>query len=169
MSKKRGLLLLFVFCVSFVSLATASASQAAPGAAKNPDPCTLLTKGEIQEVIGQPVGDGKLNMMANASVGRPCEFKVGDYGVFSLLVKPVGAGENAMAGMAQLKKMGKSCTDVAGLGDGSFYFDAGYGMLSFNTFKGSTYLIITMLVPGMNADVQRTCAEKLMRKALAKL
>jgi hypothetical protein len=42
-------------------------------------------------------------------------------------------------------------------------------MLSFNTFKGSTYLIITMLVPGMGADTQRAGAEKLMRKALAKL
>jgi hypothetical protein len=42
-------------------------------------------------------------------------------------------------------------------------------MLSFNTLKGSKYLIITMLVPGMSADVQRTCAEKLMRKALAKI
>jgi hypothetical protein len=65
--------------------------------------------------------------------------------------------------------MGKSCTEVAGIGDGSFYFDAGYGMLSFNTFKGSTYLIITMLVPGMSAEAQRTCAEKLMQKALAKI
>lgn len=168
MSKKLGLSLLFAVCV-LASFAAASASQAAVGSAKTPDPCTLLTKQEIQDVIGQPVGDGKPNMNANAAVGRPCEFKVGDYGVFSLLVKAAGPGENAKTGMAQLAKMGISSTEIAGLGDGSFSFDAGYGMLSFNTFKGSTYLVITMLVPGMGADTLRTCAGQLMRKALAKL
>jgi len=168
MSNKLGLSLLFALCV-MAAFAAASAPQAAVGSAKTPDPCTLLTKQEIQDVIGQPVGDGKPNLNANAAVGRPCEFKVGDYGVFSLLVKAVGPGESAKTVMAQLAKMGTSSTEVAGLGDGSFYFDAGYGMLSFNTFKGSTYLIITMLVPGMGADTQRAGAEKLMRKALAKL
>jgi hypothetical protein len=169
MSTKRGLVFLFVLCWLSVCFAAAAASQSSPGVSKNPDPCTLLTKAEIQEVIGQPVGDGKLNTMANPSVGQPCEFKVGDYGVFSLLVKTAGPGENAGSAMAQLKKMGTSCTEVAGVGDGSFCFDAGYGMLSFNTFKGPKYLIITMLVPGMSMDAQRSCAEKLMRKVLSKI
>jgi hypothetical protein len=108
-------------------------------------------------------------MNANPLVGRPCQFKVGDYGVFSLLAKTAGPGENAASAMAQLRKMGKPCAEVPGLGGGSFYFDAGYGVLSLNTFRGSAYLVITMLVTGMSPDTQKACAEKLMRKALAKL
>jgi hypothetical protein len=64
---------------SFVSFAAASASQASSGAANKPDPCALLTKGEIQEIIGQLVGD---------------------YGVFSLLIKAAASGENAKSAMA---------------------------------------------------------------------
>ena len=171
MFKKRDLssrLILTMLSVAFVSV-MAVAGQTASGTLKSPDPCSLLTKEEIQEVLGQPVQAGKLNTTANASVGQPCEFKVGDYGVFSLLIKKVGPGENAESGMAQLRKMGKACAQIAGLGDGSFSFDAGYGMLSLNTFKGSAYLIITMLVPGMAEDAGKACAEKLMRKVLAKL
>ncbi|MCK7468644.1 MAG: hypothetical protein MZU91_11395 [Desulfosudis oleivorans] len=159
MSNKLGFSLLLAFCV-MASFAAASASRTGAGSANTPDPCNLLTKQEIQDVIGQPVGDGKPNMNANAAIGRPCEFKVGDYGVFSLLVKAAGPGENAKAGMAQLSKMGTSATEIAGLGDGAFYFDAGYGMLSLNTFKGSTYLIIAMLVPGMGADTQQGLRRK---------
>ncbi len=171
MFRKSGLLPRFILSISFVSFVTAMAlaGQTAPGTIKKLDPCSLLTKEEIQEAVGQPVQAGKLNTMANASVGQPCEFKVGDYGVFSILVKNAQAGENAAAGMAQLKKMGQSCTEIAGLGDGSFSFAAGYGVLSLNTFKGSAYLIITMLVPGMGEAAQKACAEKLMRKALSKL
>lgn len=170
-SKTRFLSRRLTFSAVLVSLIAvmAPAWQAAPGAAKKPDACSLLTKEEIREAVGQPVEAGKLNTMANASVGQPCDYKIGDYGVFSILPKIVGPGENAAAAIAQLKKMGMSYTEISGLGDGSFYFDAGYGMLSLNTFKGSTYLIITILVPGMAEDAQRTCAEKLMRKALSRL
>jgi hypothetical protein len=166
MSKKQRRFVLSVLCLAFASIA--AAGQAATTAAKPLDPCVLLTKQEIQEVLGQPVGDGKPNMNANPQVGQLCQFKVGDYGVFSLLTKTAGPGENAASAMAQIRKKGKPCAEVPGLGDGSFYFDAGYGVLSLNTFKGSEYLIITMLVPGLSPDTQRACAEKLMSKALAK-
>jgi hypothetical protein len=42
-------------------------------------------------------------------------------------------------------------------------------MLQLNTFKGSQYLIITMLVPGATETAQKTAAEKLMREALTKI
>jgi hypothetical protein len=42
-------------------------------------------------------------------------------------------------------------------------------MIQLNTFKGSKYLIITMLVPGVAEAAQKTSAEKLMRIALRKI
>jgi len=152
-----------------LALAVSLAGQAFPLSAAGSDSCSLLTKEEIQEALGQPVQAGKLNTMANAAVGQPCEFKVGDYGVFSILSKTAGPGENADSVMTQLKKMGKPCAEIPGLGDRSFSFDAGYGMLSLNTFKGSRYLIITILVAGMTPDAQKAGAEKLMKKALSSL
>jgi hypothetical protein len=133
------------------------------------DACTLLTKAEIQAVIGQNVGDGKLNTKANPAVGLPCEYVIGSSGVFSILVKPVGPGETADKVMGELKKMKIAVSDAPGIGDRSFFSSPGYGMIQLNTFKGSKYLIITMLVPGAAEAAQKTSAEKLMRMALTKI
>lgn len=133
------------------------------------DACTLLTKAEIKAALGQAVGDGKLNANANPAVGAPCEYKVGDYGVFSILAKAVGPGETADKVMAELKNRKIAVSDAAGIGDRSFFSSPGYGMIQLNTFKGPRYLIITMLVPGATEAAQKTAAETLMRKALTKI
>jgi hypothetical protein len=133
------------------------------------DACSLLTKDEIKAALGQGVGDGKLNANANLAVGAPCEYKVGDYGVFSILVKAVGPGETADKVMAELKNRKIAVSDAAGIGDRSFFSSPGYGMIQLNTFKGPRYLIITMLVPGATEAAQKTAAETLMRKALTKI
>jgi hypothetical protein len=133
------------------------------------DACTLLTKAEIQAVIGQNVGEGKLNAKANPAVGLPCEYVIGSSGVFSILVKAVGPGETADKVMGELKKMKIAVSDAPGLGDRSFFSSPGYGMIQLNTFKGSKYLIITMLVPGAAEAAQKTSVEKLMRMALTKI
>ena len=59
------------------------------------DPCALLAKAEIQAVVDQNVGDGALNTKANLTAGALCEYKVGDFGAFSMLVKTTGPGETA--------------------------------------------------------------------------
>jgi hypothetical protein len=149
-----------VFCFAGVA--------AAQGAQKI-DACTLLNKAEIQAAVGQSVGDGKLNTQANPAVGTPCEYVIGSGGVFSILAKAVGPGENADKVMTELKKMKIAVSDAPGVGDRSFFSSPGYGMLQLNTFKGPKYLIITMLVPGATEAAQKTGAEKLMRKALTKI
>jgi hypothetical protein len=147
-----------VFCFTGVA--------AAQGAQKI-DACTLLTKAQIQVAVGQNVGDGKPN--ANPAVGASCQYVIGDYGVFGIVVKPVGPGETADKMMTELKKMKIAVSDAPGIGDRSFFSSPGYGMLQLNTFKGSRYLLITMLVPGATEAAQKTAAEKLMREALTKI
>jgi hypothetical protein len=134
------------------------------------DPCSLLSKADIKAAVGQEVSDGKLNTKANQAVGSPCEYKVGDYGAFSILVKTAGPGENADKVSSELKKMNISVSDAtAGIGDRSFFSSPGYGMIQLNTFKGTKYLIITMLVPGATEAAQKAAAEKLMIKALTNI
>ena len=133
------------------------------------DPCALLTKAEIQEALGKPVQDGKPNTSANAAVGLPCQYVVGDYGVFSILVKPVGPGETPDNVLAGLNKAKMKTADAPGIGDRSFFSFPGYGMVQLNTFKGTQYVIMTMLVPGLSEEAQKAPAEKLMKKVLLKL
>ena len=104
------------------------------------DACTLLTKAEIQAALGQEVGAGKLNEKANPLVGQPCEYKVGGYGVFSILVKTAGAGETADKVAAEFKKRKIAVSDAGAVGDKSFFSSPGYGMIQLNTFKGDKYL-----------------------------
>mgnify|MGYP001078649548 CR=1 FL=1 len=135
---------------------------------KKVDPCALLTKEEIQEALGKPVGDGKPNTKANPSVGIPCEYVVGDYGAFSILVKPLGPIETPDKIQSMLAKMMKTA-DAPGIGDKSFFAFPGYGMVQLNTFKASRYLIITMLVPGATEPAQKNAAKELMLKALTRI
>ena len=149
-----------VFC--FTGVAVAEAPQKI-------DACTLLTKAEIQAAVGQNVSDGKLNAKANPDVGAPCDYVIGDYGAFSILVKAATFSETADKMMAELKKMKIAVSDAPGIGDRSFFSSPGYRMLQLNTFKGSKYLIITMLVPGATEAAQKIAAEKLMITALTKI
>ena len=159
--------LLSLVAVPFVH--TALEAQAVPGGTKKIDPCTLLTKAEIQEILGLPVKNGKLNTTANAAVGQPCQYVVGDYGAFSILVKTAGPGETADAIMAGLAKSKIKTEAAPGFGDRSFFAFPGYGMLQLNTFKGTHYVIMTLLVPGKTEDSQKAPAGKLMQKVLAKI
>ncbi len=150
-----------LFCCSGVAFAE--------GGGQKVDPCALLAKAEIQAVVGQNVGAGALNTKANVTAGALCEYKVGDFGAFSMLVKTTGPGETADRTMTELNKMKIATSEVPGLGDRSFFSSPGYGMIQLNTFKVPSYLIITIMVPGATEAAQKTQAEILMRKALAKI
>jgi hypothetical protein len=139
---------------------------AAFGQAKLPDPCALINKADVKEAAGKDVADGKLNPN---SAGPMCEFKVGDVGAFSLLVRQAGLSETPDKILQAFQKRKIETTEAPGLGDRSFFSSPGYGMVQLNTFKGSTYLIVTLLIPGTPEAAGRTVAEKAMRKALSKL
>jgi hypothetical protein len=157
-------LLLSLFLALLVPLAVLEAQTA-----KTPDSCSYLTKAEIQEILGQPVQDGKLETRANAAVGQPCQYVVGDYGVFSILVKSIGPGETPEKIRAEFAKLRQKTADGPPVGDKSFFVYPGYGMLQLNTFQGAKYVIMTLMIPGLNEESQKAPAEKLMKKVLPKL
>ncbi len=132
-------------------------------------PCSLLTQAEIQEAIGKPVEAGKPNGVVNAAAGSSCDYRIPPYGTFSLLVKPLGAGETPDRILAAFQKRKAKVTVVPGLGDQSFFLNPGYGMIQLNSFKAGSYLLITMMVPGSTEDAGRAIAVQLMKKVLARL
>ena len=155
--------------VLLFSLTAAVALASNPGETKKIDPCSLLTKAEVQEAIGQPVKDGKPNTKANAAVGIPCEFGIDPYGAVSILAVEATPSYAPDKVMASLKKMNIAVTDAPGFGDRSFFADMGYGMLQLNTWKGVHYLILTLSVPGATEAQQKAAAGKLMAKVLGRL
>ncbi len=145
-------------------LAGPAGARAAPA-----DSCSLLSAAEIQAAVGKPVGAGKPNARANPLVGLPCEYRVGDLGGFSVLVKAAAAGETAASVKAALAKQQIAVAPSAALGDGSFFSSPGYGMVQLNTFKGTSYAIITLMMPGASEAAQKAAAERLMRLVVQKL
>jgi hypothetical protein len=143
-------------------------AQTKPGAGKNIDPCALLTKAEIQEVLGKPIGDGVKDPDANPSEGRVCLYSVGDAGGFSILVKTTGPGETPDKALSEMKKYGIKTADAPNIGDRSFYVFPG-GMLQLHTFKGNLYFVMALTIPDMTEDAEKGPAEKLMKKLLSKL
>lgn len=133
------------------------------------DSCSLLTSAEIQAAVGQEAGEGKLNTRANPLVGQPCQYKVGAYGVFSILAKETVSGETADSTKAELEKYNVEVSEASGIGDSSFFSKPGYGMIQLNTFQGDKNLIITLLVPGATEADQKTAAEALMRMVLDRI
>jgi len=87
---------------------------------------------------GKPVQDGKPAANANPAVGSPCQYVVGDFGAFSILVKATGPGETPDAVQAGLKRSNIKTADAPGIGDRSFFSFPGYGMVQLNTFKGAS-------------------------------
>jgi len=158
-----------LLCLGAAAALLSFSRPAAAQNAKTPDPCALLTRAEIKAAIGQEVGEGKVNPNANPSVGVTCQYVVGSYGTFSILIKTARPEENAGKVKAELKKRNIAVTDAAGTGDQSFFSSMGYGMIQLNTFKGPHYLIITMLVQESTEAAQKTAAEKLMRLALTRI
>jgi len=164
----RGSLKLFVAFLLLLPFPSAILEAQTSGTGKI-DPCALLTKAEIQEALGKPVQDGKPNPNANPAVGLPCQYIVGDYGAFSILVKTSRPGETPDAVQAGLKRSNFKTADAPGIGDRSFFSFPGYGMVQLNTFKGSQYILMTLMVPGLTEDALKAPAEKLMKIVLQKL
>jgi len=155
----RTLLISTAALVLFSNMAVAQAT------AGRVDTCRLVTKAEVQLAVGLPVADPK----PNASNPALCDFKVGDYGVVGFAVQPNRPGETPDRIMSELAKRKIQPVEVKGIGDRAFFTSPGYGMVQLNTFKGSNYAIITLMVPGASQEKVKAAAEQLMKKALLKL
>jgi hypothetical protein len=163
-----GLRIFAMVAIMFISLIVIFAAPQA-GTVKAVDPCSLLTQAEIQEILGKPIQAGKLNAGVNPAVGSNCNYIVGDFGSFNVLIKPLGYSETPERIKAQFTKMKMNPVDLPKVGDSSFFTSPGFEMVQLHTFKTSRYILFTLLVPGLKEPAVRPMAEKLMRKLLPRL
>ena len=136
-----------------------------PAGAARLNPCTLVSKADVQQAVGQDVADQKVNPN-NAAV---CGYQVGDFGSVSFLVSQPRPGETPDKVMAELQKRKIPVAVAPGIGDRSFFASPGYGMTQLNTYKGPHYIILTILIPNAGEQKQKAVADKLMRKVVSKL
>jgi hypothetical protein len=150
----------FLLAVSVLPLFIVAAS-----AQKKLDPCTLVSKADVQAIVGSAVGDFTPNK-TNPAV---CDIKIGDLGSAGFTAQEAGPGSTPDRIIAELNKRKIKTVDAPGIGDRAFFAEHGMGMVQLNGFKGKNYVIVTMMMFGAPADKQKAIAGKLMQKALAKL
>lgn len=121
---------------SGVATAAATGPQATPSSSASADPCTLLTKAEVESILGGAVGEP----VAEHSEGsRTCTYK-NDSG--NNLMTSINDRPSSTEALEQYRGLIKG-RSVSGVGDGAT--EAPMGMISF--VKGSTLYIINASVP----------------------
>lgn len=142
---------------------------AGSAAEKTADPCSLLTPAEIQAILGEPVKAGTPKINSNPLSGAGCTYVVNDFGSFNVLVKPLQAGETPEKIKAMFAKMKMKPLDLPGVGDASFFTSPGFEMVQLHTFKGSKYILFTLMDPKKKEVAAQPLAAKLMEKLLPRL
>jgi hypothetical protein len=129
------------------------------------DPCTLLARAEVEEVVGLPVED-PVPHPGNAAI---CHFDLGAEGAVGITTQGLGGGHTAERMIAEFEGRNIQVRDAPGLGDRSFFAGHGYGITGLNTCAKERCIIITLFLSGEPESRQEALAEALMRKALPRL
>ena len=133
------------------------------------DPCKLLTKSEVEAAVGRPVSDGKTEPGATPAAGSSCTYDIPPYGTLNILIRPLSSIETPEKIKNAFARRKPKLEDAPEIGNHAFYLYPGYGMIQLNAFKGSNYMLITILTPEADEAAAKTAAGKLMAMLLEKL
>jgi hypothetical protein len=153
---------LIVFFLAFIAPAASAQSPTI-------DPCSLLTPADIKAATGLEAGKMTINAQMNTAAGTLCDFQLGDAGSGGVGVRQLRSGETLDAMMAEYKKLKIACVEAPGIGVPSFFASPGFGMVQLNSLKGTTHLIVQLLVFTKPEDQMKAAADKLMRAVLARV
>jgi len=157
----RTLTLASVLLLTFVAVASAQPAKL--------DPCGLLTQAEVKAALGMDVGPLKINTKMGAAAGTLCDFTVGDIGAGGILLRALTAVETPQKIRAESEAGKIKTSDAAGFGPGAFYGVGNYGVVQLNAFKGSTHIVVQLMVMTSPQDQIKTALGKLMTAVLPKV
>jgi hypothetical protein len=110
-------------------------AQKAPG--KGADACTLVTKAEIEKLLGVTLSDGKPNpLVQNPGVLSSCDFEKPGGGQLSIIIRRNPIKYVVGAEKAEFEKHGLKLRYVTGLGTTAFFTDLGDFGTIINVFRG---------------------------------
>jgi hypothetical protein len=133
------------------------------------DPCGLLTPAEIKAAVGMEVGKLAINTKMNPAGGTLCDFQVGELGAGGLVLRTMAAGETPQKIVAESQANKIKTSEASGFGAGAFFGVGAYGVVQLNAFKGSTHVIIQLIVMTLPEAKVKDALGKLMTTALARV
>ena len=144
--------------------AAAASAQPAPL-----DPCALVTQAEVKAALGMDVGALKINTTMGAAAGTLCDFQVGDIGGGGILLRTLSVVDTPQKIRAESEKAKIATSDATGFGSGAFYAVGSYGVIQLNAFKGSTQVMVQLMLMAKPPDQVRAALAKLMTAVLPKV
>jgi hypothetical protein len=157
--------LVAVLVTFLLTAAVAPAQQkGSPAAAKKSDSC-LLSKAEIQQIVGKEISDPQV-IKTTATL---CQVTVGGAGILNFIAVQPRPGETPDRFFQEMQKRKYAITEVKGIGDRSFFVVQPVGMIQLSTYKGPNNVLLTIFVPGVPEAKQKDMAGKLMEKLLTRL
>ena len=157
----RTLTLAAVLLLAFVTSAFAQSTTL--------DPCALATQAEVKAALGMEVGALKINTTMGAAAGKLCDFQVGEMGAGGILLRTLSAVETPQRIRSESEKAKFAITDATGFGPGAFYTVGSYGVIQLNAFKGSTQVMVQLMLMTKPPDQVRAALARLMTVALPRV
>jgi hypothetical protein len=151
---------------SAFSLLLAAAASAQPAKL---DPCGLVTQAEVKAALGMDVGALKINTTMGAAAGTLCDFQVGEIGAGGILLRTLSAVETPQKIRSESEKAKIATSDATGFGPGAFYAVGNYGVVQLNAFKGSTHVMVQLMLMTSPQDKVKLALAKLMTVVLPKV
>lgn len=133
------------------------------------DPCALVTQPEVKAALGMDVGALKINTTMGAAAGTLCDFQVGEIGAGGILLRTLSAIETPQRIRSESEKAKIATSDATGFGPGAFYAVGSYGVIQLNAFKGSTQVMVQLMLMTSPPDKVREALAKLMTAVLPKV
>jgi hypothetical protein len=147
-------------------LACVAAASAQPATL---DPCALVTQAEVKSALGMDVGALKINTTMGSVAGKLCDFQVTDVGAGGILLRTLPASETPQKIRSESEKAKIATSDATGFGPGAFYAVGSYGVIQLNAFKGSTQVMVQLMLMTKPPDQVRAALAKLMTTVLPKV
>jgi hypothetical protein len=151
---------------SAFGLLLAAAASAQPAKL---DPCALVTQAEVKAALGMEIGALKINTMMGAAAGTLCDFQVGDIGAGGILLRALSTVETPARIRSESDKAGIKTSDAQGFGPGAFYAVGSYGVTQLNAFKGSTQVMVQLMLMTSPPDKVREALAKLMTAVMPRV
>jgi hypothetical protein len=146
--------------------AMASAQAKAPG--KDADACTVVSKVEIEQVLGLKLKDGaKKPNMQNPGVLSTCDYALDGGGEVSVLIRQNARKYVPGTEKAEFEKQGMKLRYITGLGTTAAFIDM-FGMgTGLIVFRGDyDYVQLSAMSTGVDAKALPDRLEKLARLVL---
>ncbi len=155
-----------ILAIAFLLTFAAAAVSAQPATL---DPCGLLTQAEVKAALGMDVGPLKINTTMGAAAGKLCDFQIGDIGAGGILLRTLPAIETPQRIRSENEKAKLATSDATAFGPGAFYAVGSYGVIQLNAFKGSTQVIVQLMLMTKPPDQVRAALAKLMTAVLPRV